>query len=104
LIDGRGAIWQPFGNDTQALFEYTFGEQVCATYNYSRTIEVACKEFAPDQLIILGPGSTLGAPTAQQLVRMQWSGIDGKIAFKQRQESHPFILSMGLEKQRSLVI
>ena len=104
LIDGRGAIWQPYGRDTQALYEYTFGEQVCVTYNYSRAIEVACKEFAPDQLIILGPGSTLGAPTAQQLVSMQWSGIDGKAAFKQRQESHPFILSMGLEKQRSRVV
>ena len=43
--------------------------EVTTTYNYSCAIEVAIKEFAPDILIILGPGSTLGAPTAQTLLK-----------------------------------
>jgi hypothetical protein len=35
---------------------------------------------------------------------MQWTGIDSKQALKQRQESESFILSMGLDHHRSLVV
>ena len=104
IIDGRGHIWQPYATDLNALHGYTFGHQVTTTYNYSCAIEVAIKEFAPDILIILGPGSTLGAPTAQTLLKHTWLGMKTKEDFKQRQNDNPFILSMGIEEQRNLVV
>lgn len=104
LIDGRGHIWQPHSTDVQALYRYTFDHQVCQTYNYSKAIEVACKEFAPDCLIILGPGTTLGPPTAQQLIKMNWRDIDSKETFKRIQQNDPFILSMGFDNQRNLLV
>ncbi len=103
LIDGRGHIWQPHASNVAALYHYTFGHQVCDTYNFSAAIEVACKEFAPDCLILLGPGSSLGPPTAQQLIKMRWRTIDSKGAFKAQQEHDPFIFSMGIEAQRRRV-
>ncbi|MCF7981071.1 MAG: hypothetical protein K9K86_03730 [Pseudomonadales bacterium] len=104
LIDGCGHIWQPYATDLNALHSYTFGHQVAKTYDYTCAVEVAIKEFAPDVLIILGPGSTLGAPTAQTLLQHDWLGMKTKDNFKKRQNAHPFVLSMGIEDQRSLVV
>ncbi len=104
LIDGCGRVWQPYSTERNQLYKYTFEQQVCETYKYSKAIEVVCKEFAPDCLIILGPGSTLGAPTAQQLIKMRWRNIDSKAVFKASQETQPFVLSMGIESQRQQVI
>ena len=104
MIDGRGHIWQPYACDLQELHDYTFGYQIIRPYNFSAAIEVAIKEFAPDKLIILGPGSTLGAPVAQELIKHGWMGLDSKDTFNMLQEADPFVLSMGMENQRALVV
>lgn len=104
LIDGRGHIWQPYATDLSALHRYTLGHQIDHCYDYSAAIEVGIKEFAPDKLIILGPGATLGAPTAQVLLQQGWLGMHSKQDFKQQQSSEPFILSMGKEEQRGLLV
>ncbi|GIU10656.1 hypothetical protein TUM4641_27700 [Shewanella morhuae] len=54
--------------DTAKLREYTLGEQVVKPYDFSKAIVVAMKEFAPDRVIVLGPGNTLGGPVAQSLI------------------------------------
>lgn len=102
LIDGRGHIWHPNATNTQALWDYTLGHQVVQAYDFSKAIEVAVKEFAPDKLIIPGPGSTLGGATAQSLIPHQWLEIDSKQAFLDHQQQQPFILSMGIPEQRAL--
>lgn len=104
LIDGRGHIWQPLATDVAALRDYTLGEQVVNPFNFSAAIEVAIKEFAPDRLILLGPGSSLGAPIGQELVRQRWLGLADKAGFKQRQADDPFLLAMGLDEQRQQVV
>lgn len=104
LVDGRGHIWQPYATDLTTLHHYTLGHQIDCTYDYSAAIEVALKEFAPDALIILGPGATLGGPTAQCLLQHRWFDLSSKQDFKQRQQNNPVILSMGIEEQRSLVM
>lgn len=104
MIDGRGRIWHQDNFEAQALHHYTFGTQVCESYNFSKAVEVGCKEFAPDCIIILGPGTTLGPPTAQQLIKMQWLNFGSKADFKQRQKEKPFVLSMGIEEQRRMVV
>ncbi|MCZ6616579.1 MAG: ACP S-malonyltransferase [Gammaproteobacteria bacterium] len=102
LIDGRGEIWQSW-SDLDALREYTLGHQVVATYDFSRAIEVALKEFAPQRLIILGPGTIMGPPVLQILINHRWLGLRDKASVLKRQESDPFVLAMGIPEQREMV-
>lgn len=104
LIDGLGKIWQPHSTDTHALYNYTLGTQVIAPYNFTKAIEVAVKEYAPDKLIILGPGATLGGAVAQSLIGQQWLGMHSKADFIALQRKDPFVLAMGLSEQRKLVL
>lgn len=104
LIDGQGKIWQPYSTDVEQLWEYTLGKQVIDTYDYSKAIEVSLKEFAPDRLIILGPGSTLGGATGQCLVEHNWQNMTNKNDFIATQQQQPFVLAMGLEDQRKVVM
>ncbi|HEY0113972.1 MAG TPA: ACP S-malonyltransferase [Allosphingosinicella sp.] len=103
MIDGRGHIWRRFASDPQALRHYTFATQILETYHFTRAIQVAVKEYAPDRIILLGPGDTLGGAIAQALIAIQWRGIRSKADFQEVQASQPFLLAMGREDQRSLV-
>lgn len=103
LVDGRGAIWQVKSSDLTALRDYTLGHQVTETYDFTAAIRVAAREFMPDVFIVLGPGTTLGGATAQSLLSCEWRGMADKAGFKQAQEEHPCMLSMGLPEQRALV-
>lgn len=103
LIDGQGKIWQPYSTELDALYRYTLDTQVVAPYDYSAAIAVALKEFAPDKLIILGPGATLGGATGQCLIQNRWQSISDKAGFISRQQQDPLLLAMGMPEQRSLV-
>ena len=102
LIDGRGAVWWPHATDTQALWDYTLGHQVTETYDFTRAIAVAAREFAPDLFIVTGPGTTLGGAVAQSLVLAQWRGMGDKAGFKARQDADTLLVSMGMAEQRGL--
>jgi [acyl-carrier-protein] S-malonyltransferase len=104
LIDGLGQVWQPYSCNTEQLYNYTLDTQVVAPYNFSKAIEVAIKEFAPDKLIILGPGATLGGAVAQSLISHQWLNLQTKADFIAQQKQDPFILAMGLAEQRRQVV
>ncbi|MCW8108281.1 ACP S-malonyltransferase [Alteromonas ponticola] len=104
LIDGEGRIWHPHSTDTQALWGYTLGTQVVAPYHFSTAIEVALKEFAPDKLIVTGPGTTLGGAIGQCLVEHKWHGIASKQDFIETQQTDPFVLAMGMADQRTFAV
>ncbi|MEM9013567.1 MAG: ACP S-malonyltransferase [Pseudomonadota bacterium] len=104
VIDGRGVIWNPLSSDVDALYQYTLGAQIFQTYDFSKSVEVALKEFAPEILILPGPGSTLGAPIGQCLVAHRWWGIQSKDQFVKRQKDDPVLLAMGRPDQRSIVV
>ncbi|MFT5757878.1 MAG: [acyl-carrier-protein] S-malonyltransferase [Alteromonadaceae bacterium] len=104
LVDGLGHIWQPYSTDTKALCEYTLSTQVVEPYDFSKAIEVAIKEFSPDKLIILGPGTTLGGAVGQCLVKHQWLGLTNKSDFIAQQKEAPYILAMGIAEQRKQVV
>lgn len=103
LIDGRGVIWQPYSTSVEDLYHYTLGHQVVEPYDFTAAVTVGLKEFAPDAVILLGPGSSLGGSVGQILVANNWLGIDSKSAFSERQASQPFVLAMGRSDQRALV-
>jgi [acyl-carrier-protein] S-malonyltransferase len=101
LIDGRGQIWQTSVKNSQQLQQYTLQHQVCQSYNFTLALQVAVKEFAPEHIILLGPGSSLGSAVAQSLININWHGLGSKQDFVDAQaESMPYILSMGLAEQR----
>ncbi len=104
LIDGKGKVWQPDCFSVDEIYDYTLGPQVLEPYYFGRAIEIAVKEFAPDKIIITGPGSNLGVSVAQKLVQMKWDGMVDKKSFLERQESAPYILSMGREDERAIVV
>lgn len=104
LIDGRGKIWMPHAADVESLWDYTLGHQVDHTYNFTKSIEVAVKEFAPDYLIITGPGMTLGGAVAQVLINKKLRPMNNKDDFKILQKESPFIISMAEPDQRKLVV
>ncbi|MBO9447343.1 ACP S-malonyltransferase [Ruegeria sp. R14_0] len=102
LIDGRGKIWWPGATDTKALWGYTLGHQVTQPYDFTRAIQTAAHEFAPDLFIVTGPGATLGGAVAQSLVLADWHGMGDKAAFHAKQDGKPFLIAMGREDQRAL--
>jgi acyl transferase domain-containing protein len=100
LVDGRGAIWWPRAADPQALWDYTLCHQVTETYDFTRAIAVAAREFAPDVFIVTGPGSTLGGAVAQSLILADWRSMKSKNDFQERQRTNPVLISIGIEEQR----
>ncbi len=104
MIDGRGAIWSSHATDIGALYNYTLGHQIVETYDFSKSVEVAIKEFAPDKIILAGPGSTLGAPIAQELIHHRWLGLESKADFSAMQKEDPFLIAMGRDDQRKLAV
>jgi [acyl-carrier-protein] S-malonyltransferase len=105
MIDGHGRIWRPHAVDARRLHHYTFVTQILETFDFTRAVQVAVKEFAPDRIILLGPGDTLGGAIAQALIAIQWQGMHTKQDFQAVQSSdRPLLLSMGREEQRALVV
>lgn len=104
MIDGRGYIWQPYSTSVEDLYHYTLGHQVVEPYDFTRSITVALKEFAPSHLILLGPGSSLGGSIGQILIENDWLGLKSKQDFVGLQERQPFLLAMGRAEQRSLTL
>ena len=104
LVDGRGHIWRRFSSDPAEIGDYSFGHQILAPYDFALSVEVAVKEFAPDVIILPGPGDTLGGAIAQSLIGIGWRGLAGKADFMARQASDPILLSMGRADQRALVV
>jgi hypothetical protein len=103
LVDGRGVIWQPYSTDSAELRAYTLGHQVTQAYDFTKAVEVTLKEFAPDRLILLGPGSTSGGAIGQILVKNHWWDVVDKESFTQRQSQDPVLLAMGRPDQYAKV-
>ncbi|WP_170401444.1 ACP S-malonyltransferase [Ruegeria arenilitoris] len=104
MIDGRGKIWWPGATDTGALWDYTLGHQVTEPYDFTRAVQTAAREFAPDLFIVTGPGATLGGAVAQSLVLANWRGMSDKQSFQALQAQDPFLIALGREDQRPLAI
>lgn len=104
IIDGRGKIWQPYSTRIDELYDYTLGHQVVAAYDFTASITVALKEFAPDHLVLLGPGGSLGGAIGQIMIMNKWENLTSKTDFQARQKADPILLSMGILEQRRMLL
>jgi [acyl-carrier-protein] S-malonyltransferase len=84
MVDGQGKIWTPYSTNIADLYQYTLGQQVYAPYDFTLSLQVAMKEFAPDAFWLLGPGASLGAPIGQAIVKNRWKGVATKDEFKSK--------------------
>ena len=104
MVDGRGHFWRRFSSDPDGIWDYSFGHQILAPYDFACSVQVAVKELAPEVLILPGPGDTLGGAIAQALIAMGWQGMASKADFAARQASDPILLSMARLEQRARVV
>lgn len=103
LVDGRGHVFRPRHADPAAIREYTLGAQVVEPYDFGASLRVALGEYAPDAVVLLGPGGNLGGPVAQTLIRDGWRGIRSRADFAATQKEAPFVIAMNRPEQRALV-
>ena len=64
---------------------------------------VAIKEFSPDNIVLLGPGNSLGGAIGQILCKLKWKNISCKDDFVAMQNKNPFLISMGIPDQREII-
>ncbi len=95
LIDGRGNRFTPLSCDVTALVEYTLGSQIVAPFSFHASVRNALHEFAPEKIILPGPGNTLGGVCGQILALDGWRGIHTKSDFERVQAAaQPIVVSM----------
>ena len=95
LVDGRGFRFTPWSTDPEALAELTLSGQADAPYDFARGFRVALREYAPDVVMLPGPGASLGAACAQLIVAEGYRGLRSRAEFEAAQTaSNPILLSM----------
>lgn len=104
LIDGRGKVWRRFESHRRDLWDYTFAHQILQPYDFTAAMTVGIREFAPDRVVLLGPGETLGGAIGQVQIALKWLDITSRSMFTARQGEDPFLIGMGRPSQRSIVI
>jgi acyl transferase domain-containing protein len=87
LIDGFGRRHTPWSASAQSLRDYTLGAQIVETYDFTASVRVALREHAPDQLVLPGPGNTLGGVCGQVLIAEGWKGIASRSEFVKAHEA-----------------
>jgi [acyl-carrier-protein] S-malonyltransferase len=95
LIDGRGVRFTPWSTDPAELAEHSLRGQGAATYDFATSLRVALREYAPDVVLLPGPGGSLGAACAQIVVSEGYRGLRSRSEFEAAQAgSTPLLLSM----------
>jgi [acyl-carrier-protein] S-malonyltransferase len=85
LVDGAGRRYAPWSRCVDALRDYTLGEQIVTPFDFTATVRAALREFAPDLVVLPGPGNTLGGVVGQCLVAEGWRGVHAKADFERVQ-------------------
>jgi len=105
LIDGHGVTHRPYSTSPHTLSKYTLGAQVTETFDFTLGLRTALRHTAPDLLVLLGPGNSLGGPCAQTLLQENWRNLQDRAGLDSAQTSkQPAILSFGVAKQRELLV
>jgi [acyl-carrier-protein] S-malonyltransferase len=95
LIDGAGRRHAPWSRCAAGLREYTLGEQITTTFDFTASVRVGLRETAPDVIVLPGPGNSLGGVVGQCLVEEGWRGIRDRAGFDAAQSgAKPMVISM----------
>jgi [acyl-carrier-protein] S-malonyltransferase len=95
LVDGRGTRFTPWSGDPGGLASSTLQDLPTATYDTASAVRVALREYAPEVVLLPGPGSSLGAACAHLIVTEGYRGVHSRSEFEAAQRSDaPLLLSM----------
>lgn len=104
MVDGTGRIWRPRLSDPAGIRAYTLGEQIVAPFDFSAALRTALCEYAPDVVVLPGPGSNLGGAIAAVLIAEGWNNIRSRADFLARQAADPVLLSLRWPEQRARAV
>lgn len=95
LVDARGARLTPWSTDTEALARETLVEHPVRPDDFATAFRVALREYAPDVVLLPGPGTSLGSVCAQLIVAEGYRGLRTRADFEAAQgAAQPILLSM----------
>lgn len=95
IVDGRGVRFTPLSTDPAELAEHSLVGHAEAPYDFARAFRVALRDFAPDVVLLPGPGATLGTACAQLIVAEGYRGIRSRTELEAVQAGpSPLLLSM----------
>jgi hypothetical protein len=95
LVDGRGVRFTPWSADPAELAAATLVGQGQSTYDFAAGMGVSLREYAPDVILLAGPGGSLGASCAQLVVMEGYRGIRSRADLEAAQASPtPLLLSL----------
>lgn len=95
LVDGRGVRFTPLATDPARLAEHSLIGHAEAPYDFARAFRVALREYAPDVILLPGPGATLGTACAQLIVAEGYRDIRSRTELEAVQAGPaPLLLSM----------
>ncbi len=95
LIDGSGRRHSPFSASAEALRDYTLGAQITTPYDVTLSVRVGLREYAPERIVLPGPGNPLGSICGQILIEEGWRGLRSRADFDALQASaNPLVQSL----------
>jgi hypothetical protein len=95
LVDGRGRRQTPWSADPSEMLRDAITAQPVSTYDFATSLRVALREYAPDVVLLPGPGASIGAACAQVVVAEGYRGLRSRGEFEQAQAgTTPILLSM----------
>ncbi|MEO5986066.1 MAG: hypothetical protein ABIW50_00955 [Candidatus Limnocylindria bacterium] len=95
LVDGRGVRFTPWSTDPVELGRHTVREQPTETYDFAVSLRVALREYAPDVILLPGPGASLGEVCAQLIVGEGYRGVRTRADLESQQAGGaPILLAM----------
>jgi hypothetical protein len=87
LIDGSGKRHTPWSASPEALRDYTLGPELTTPYDVTLSVRVGLREFAPERIVLPGPGYPLGSICGQILIEEGWRGLRSRADFDAAQAS-----------------
>jgi len=85
----------PWTTDPDELRSYTLGEHLVTPYRFAAGARVALREYAPEVVVLPGPGNTMGGVMGQLVVTEGYRGLRTKADFEAAQAGPaPLVLSM----------
>lgn len=94
LVDGRGVRFTPLATDPAELAASSIG-QATTTHDLAAGLRVVLREYAPDVVLLAGPGSSLGGACAQIVVMEGYRGLRTRAEFEAAQAGpEPVLLTM----------
>jgi len=95
LIDGSGKRHSPWSASPEALRDYTLGPELTTPYDVTLSVRVGLREYAPDRIVLPGPGNPLGSICGQILIEEGWRGLHSRADFDAVQASpNPIVQSL----------